>query len=297
MLHEFMRENGDPEASLKRFGNLTDFGDDMLKISGASVQVVDGSTNNGAALTEISKINLVEGDPYGRFGENKWEDTGDVATSDRRAIILGNRHGWSILGLHSAGELSNTVLLEAYAEANKEKPLAGRHFGIDHGEMLRPSHIKTLKELDVIPSLYTFSVGSSETYTHLYGADAVYNMMPTKSLIAAGVMPVAESDSRPPRSNPLWVIKNFVTRKDKQGKIWNANEKISRREALYMYTLWSARYTGEQNKLGSIEPGKLADLAVLAGDYMTFPEDELDKLRVLLTLVGGKAVHEVPGSF
>jgi predicted amidohydrolase YtcJ len=64
-----------------------------------------------------------------------------------------------------------------------------------------------------------------------------------------------------------------------------------------MYTIWAARYSGEQDRLGSIEPGKLADVAVLAGDYMTWPEDDLENLGVIMTVVGGKVVHETPGAF
>ena len=64
-----------------------------------------------------------------------------------------------------------------------------------------------------------------------------------------------------------------------------------------MYTLWAAAYSGEQDILGSIEPGKLADLVVLGGDYLTFPEEDLDKLRVLMTVLGGEVVHEVSGAF
>ncbi len=64
-----------------------------------------------------------------------------------------------------------------------------------------------------------------------------------------------------------------------------------------MYTIWAARYSGEEDTLGSIEPGKLADLVVLGGDYLTFPENELDKLRVLMTVMGGQVVHEAPGAF
>ena len=64
-----------------------------------------------------------------------------------------------------------------------------------------------------------------------------------------------------------------------------------------MYTLWAARYSGEQEILGSIEPGKLADLVVLGGDFMTFPENDLDKLRILMTVVGGRIVYEAAGAF
>jgi predicted amidohydrolase YtcJ len=88
-----------------------------------------------------------------------------------------------------------------------------------------------------------------------------------------------------------------VTRKSDDGRVWNPEQKVTRQEALYMYTSWAARYSGEQDILGSIEVGKLGDLVVLGGDYMTWPEDELDALRVLMTVVGGNVVYEVRGAF
>ncbi len=64
-----------------------------------------------------------------------------------------------------------------------------------------------------------------------------------------------------------------------------------------MYTSWAARSSGEQDILGSSETCKLGDLVVLGGDYMTWPEDELGALRVLMTVVGGNVVYEVRGAF
>ncbi len=92
-------------------------------------------------------------------------------------------------------------------------------------------------------------------------------------------------------------MQKWITRLDDKGRLINPEEKINRREALSMYTLWAARYSGEQETLGSIEPGKLADLVVLGGDFMTFPENDLDKLRILMTVVGGRIVHEAAGAF
>ncbi len=58
-----------------------------------------------------------------------------------------------------------------------------------------------------------------------------------------------------------------------------------------MKTIWAAAYVGDEKKLGSIEPGKLADLVVLDGDYMSVPEDQISELEVILTIVGGKSVY------
>lgn len=295
--HHFLRQNGYAEAYLKRLGNLTDLGNDMFKIIGTSVQVVDGTSNNGSANTSQAKINILDIDPYGPFGMNKWEESGDLATSDRQSIILANRYGWSVGSLHSSGDLSNTLLLEVFEEAHQERSLVGRHFGIDHGMMWKPEHYEKIKEMGIIPSVYSKALYNNENLIQMYGMDAVYKMQPVKSLIEAGIRPAAEADTRGAYAAPLYNMQRWITRRDDKGRQLDPEEKISREEALYMYTLWAAAYSGEEDILGSIETGKLADLVILGGDYMTFPENDLDKLRILMTLVGGQVVHEVRGAF
>jgi predicted amidohydrolase YtcJ len=125
----------------------------------------------------------------------------------------------------------------------------------------------------------------------MYGADSVNNMSPVKSAIEAGLQPSIEV------GDGLESIQNFIMRQTEDGRVWNAEERITREQALRMYTNWAARYSGEQDALGSIEPGKLGDLVVLSADYMTFPQENIKTMRVLMTVVGGKVVHEVSGAF
>ena len=185
--HHFLRQNGFAEAYLKRLGNLTDVGNDMFKIIGTSVQVVDGTAGNGSSATTQAKIKTLAGDPYGPYGMNKWEESGDLATSDRQSIILANRYGWSVSSLHSSGDLSNTIMLEVFEEAHRERSLVGRHFSIDHGLMLQPNHYDQIKEMDIIPSVYAKALYSNDNLIEMYGMDAVYKMQPVKSMIEAGI--------------------------------------------------------------------------------------------------------------
>jgi predicted amidohydrolase YtcJ len=59
-----------------------------------------------------------------------------------------------------------------------------------------------------------------------------------------------------------------------------------------MKTNWAARYSGDEKDLGTLEAGKQADLVVLSGDYMTVPEDRISDIKVLLTMIGGRIVHQ-----
>ncbi len=92
--------------------------------------------------------------------------------------------------------------------------------------------------------------------------------------------------------NPWEVLYFFVTRKNRYGEPVGPEQKISRQEALRLATMGNAYITFEENTKGSIEPGKLADFAVLDQDYLTVPEEEIKNITVRLTVVGGKVVYQ-----
>jgi hypothetical protein len=76
-----------------------------------------------------------------------------------------------------------------------------------------------------------------------------------------------------------------------EGKVLGAHERIDRTTALKMITRWSAEYVLKEEELGSVEPGKRADLVVLDRNYMTIPEEEISEIRALMTLLGGTVVY------
>jgi predicted amidohydrolase YtcJ len=89
-------------------------------------------------------------------------------------------------------------------------------------------------------------------------------------------------------------LEMLLTRTDSQGRVWGAHEAIDRTALLRMYTIWSADYVGREDRLGSLEAGKFADLVVLDRDYMTIPHEEFSEINPLLTMVNGKAVYTHP---
>jgi predicted amidohydrolase YtcJ len=299
IIHEFIRLNPHPEAYLKRIGDMSGFGNDWLKIVGTTVQPVDGTTGDGAALSTKRKIRMRPEDPY-EWGANKWISYGPHAVevpkekSEWYSLILANRYGWNVTGVHSQGDEGTRILLEAFREANQERPIKDRRFALDHGLLRTPENIAGFKELDVISSIgpkYLFQA-VPENLTFMYGADAVHDMTPVKSLIDQGLKPVLEADIAGDFSAPLWLMEKLITRKDASGNVWGADEKISRQQALWMKTAWAARYSGDEKILGTIEPGKLADAVILGGDFLTVPEDQIAMLPIDLTLVGGTVVYD-----
>lgn len=290
---EMIRQNPNLEGYLKRVGNLSGFGNEWVKILGGTVQEVDGAQSGGSLLTYMPKLREHPEDPFPQ-GVNKWVGYGPIVVSPPRettewySVILANRYGWTLTSSHTMGDLASDIFLGAYAEADKERSLQGRGFAYDHGLIRTRGNLELAKKLDVIHSIqpsYVFT-GQPDHLIYRHGADAVQQMTPVRTLIDMGLKVAAEGD------RPLWQMEKLVTRTDDRGNVWGADEAISREESLRMHTSWAARYTRDEKITGTIEAGKLADLVVLGGDYMTCPEDEISKLPVLLTVVGGRIVYD-----
>ena len=92
--------------------------------------------------------------------------------------------------------------------------------------------------------------------------------------------------------SPFLAMQTAVTRRTEGGKVIGAHQRISREEALRMFMLDAAWMSFDEKRRGSIEVGKLADLAILTGDFLNHPEVQLCELRAAATIVGGKVVHE-----
>jgi predicted amidohydrolase YtcJ len=301
--HEFIMYNPNAEAFLRRMGSLRNFGDDWMKLVGATVGPVDGISSVGGILTFKPKqreANVDGGDVFGPHGQNKWaeshEDKENWAelSTERRSVILANRYGWNITAQHSTGDLSTSIYLDAFETANKEKPLQGR-WGLDHMEWLNPELLTRMKNLGtVIPSFYSRLFINPEAQIYQYGGDRLHqDTVMLKTAIDMGLKPVAESDINPgPYSSPLFLIEKAITRADEKERRWNVKEAIDRQQSLRMYTSWAARYSQDEDKIGTLEAGKLADLVVLDGDYMTVAPEKISDLQVVITMVGGKISYE-----
>jgi predicted amidohydrolase YtcJ len=96
--------------------------------------------------------------------------------------------------------------------------------------------------------------------------------------------------------NPFWSIYHFITRDTISDGVYGPSERITREEALRVYTINNARLTFEEKLKGSIEPGKLADLVVLSGDYLTVPEKAIESLKPVATMIGGRFVYVDPAA-
>jgi len=96
--------------------------------------------------------------------------------------------------------------------------------------------------------------------------------------------------------NPFWELHHFLTRDTRMGVVGPDERVTSRPELLRLITINYARLTGEDAIKGSIEPGKLADFAILSEDFLTVAPEKIEDMRALATYVGGREVYRAPGS-
>jgi predicted amidohydrolase YtcJ len=120
--------------------------------------------------------------------------------------------------------------------------------------------------------------------------------LPKKLLVQGGIYNSFEMD-RDLGSTDFTILTGvswLMSRKAWDGKVYAQDQAVDRQTALKILSQWGSYYLFKENTLGSLEPGKAADFVVLDRDYLTVPEDDIAKLHVLMTVVGGKTIHLVP---
>jgi predicted amidohydrolase YtcJ len=207
-----------------------------------------------------------------------------------------HERGWSV-DAHTCGDRMQEIVVRAFAAAQQERPDAAIRHRIHHGYFPTPAALELMREYR-IPALATipFITNLGESYVASVGEERAARMMPLRTYLEAGVPLALGSDSPVTTYNPFVGIYSAVTRKTVYGRALGADERISREEALRLYTADSAWVTFEDDIKGTLTPGKLADLAVLNRDLFTVSDEELKELRSVLTLLGGRIVHDELGA-
>ena len=115
-------------------------------------------------------------------------------------------------------------------------------------------------------------------------------------MVDAGLHPAFHTDGHDGGPLLFLYLQTMLTRQDPgSGKIWNLREALDRQDVLRSATRWGAEYTLKEKELGTLEPGKLADLIVIDRDFLTVPTNEIGQIQVLITMVGGKVVYQRVG--
>jgi predicted amidohydrolase YtcJ len=276
---------------------VTGWGDHWLRV-GSLKTIADGGILIGTAWLR---------EPYGShtqiYGFLDPDYRGVLSVPPENLVEMArvaNELGWQMTA-HTTGGGATDLLLDAYEAADKEKSIVGRRFTVTHGNFPNAAAIARAKALGVAFDIQPFWLYlDGPAIQDVFGPERMQHFQPLRDLIDAGIVVAGGSDHMirfDPReaTNPyhpflgMWIA---TTRKMVDGKVLHPEQKISRMEALKMWT-WSGAYLMfAEKEIGSIEPGKLADLVVISKDYAKCAEDEIKDIEALRTVVGGKIVYD-----
>jgi predicted amidohydrolase YtcJ len=277
-------ENSAWEAIMRGNGTSSGFGDDWLKLAGIKIFYDGGMTLRTALMRDA-------------YPNSKDDYHGIAQLSPERLkelVSICNRNGWRV-GVHVVGDRGIDQVLDAFEAADREKSIRDRRFTLIHGSLIVPEQMDRAKRLGVrVDFQNIFMWDKAATVERFLGRAVADRAVPTKTLIEKlGIDSLGAGTDFPVNPiNPFINMYIMVTRKDPLGHVYGANEAISREQALRLYTSAASHYMFEEDRKGSIEPGKLADLAVLSADLMSVPEDQIKDIKADLTVVGGKIVFQ-----
>ncbi len=207
--------------------------------------------------------------------------------------------GWTFTA-HCTGGGGVDLLLDVFEEVNKTYPIKDLRISIIHGNFFTKKAMERMQELGVIGNVQaSWFYKDADAMKYILGDKRIKTFNPYKSMLEAGVtlsggsdhMVKMDANSSINPYNPFLAMWSMITRKTENGTIVCPEEAISREQALKMYTLNNAYATSEESLKGSLEPGKLADLAVLSHDLLTCSVDDIKDIKAELTIVGGKIVY------
>lgn len=257
-------------------------GDAWLKIGGVKLGV-DGGFEGGLMR-----------EPY----EEPWGEGGafsGLQTVPREPFVETVRalhaSGWRV-ATHAVGDAAIDLVLDAYEVANADAPLQGLRWVIEHGFIPRDDQFPRMRALGLSVSAQDHLYLAAPSLAEYWGEDRAAWTTPLRAYLDADIPVSLGTDSPVVPYDPWWVLHHFTTRETISAGVFGADQRVTRLEALRAATEGYAYLTFSEDERGSLEVGKLADLAVTAMDYLTCADPCLESMQVDLTVVGGRIVWE-----
>jgi predicted amidohydrolase YtcJ len=195
--------------------------------------------------------------------------------------------------IHATYDESISRVLDVLERVNARVPLAGLRFTIDHAETVSPANIARVRALGGGFAIQGRMAFAGEEFAARYGAPAAAHAPPIREMLRQGVPVGAGTDGTRVASYDPWRTLHWLVTGETAGGLAQRppEERLTRAEALALYTAGSAWISGEEEQKGRIRAGQLADFALLSRDYFTVQPAEIRGIESLLTVVGGDVVH------
>ncbi|HZG71843.1 MAG TPA: amidohydrolase, partial [Chondromyces sp.] len=261
-------------------GVYTGLGNDRYKIGPVKL-FLDGSSSGPTVWTR---------EPYTSDPENYGIHYYSQEEVDE-LFIPAHKKGWQITA-HAQGDAAIDMLLNTIEKANELYPRPDTRHRIEHAGIATLDLIKRMKDQNVVPTPNpAFHYEYGDGYLKNYGERA-HQMFPLGDYLRAGVKAAISSDCPVTDFSPLRGIHTALKRQTKSGDIIGENQRISLLDAIRMYTINGAYASFDEDKKGSIEEGKLADLILLDRSLLSCETDELLNTEVEWTMIDGEFVYE-----
>ncbi len=293
--------------SYRRIGDWVGHGSDWFFSIGSSVGGIDGGgsawcTSMEAKSDDIKRREQCPPEPEG-MDIAAVTDLNVATTRGRRTDHLvtltelaAEGRMTNISGWHASGDGAVDIMFDTYRRYLSDEQINRLRIQSDHCELVRPDQIELAVRLGA-----TFSCFASSTPTRLikrdYSDEYLTWNAPVASMLAAGVKTIISEfgiqhrlRQSPFEDGVMWLTRIM------DGEAWGVPEEAipDRMTMMLMMTRWAAYPIWKENAIGSIEPGKLADLVILNGDYFSVPIEDLDGLTSVLTMIAGKVSYEAP---
>ncbi|AXQ27517.1 amidohydrolase [Solimonas sp. K1W22B-7] len=272
----FTQNKGGELADFKRWTGMVKPGDGdaMLRHNGAGEMLVFSAAD------------------FEDFREPRPDLSGSLEGDLEPVVRLLAQQRWPFR-IHATYDESITRILDVYEKVNKDVPFKGLHWFLDHAETISARNIERVRVLGGGVAIQHRMAYQGEDFVERYGAKAAQATPPVRQLLAAGVPVGAGTDAtRVASYNPWVALYWLVTGRTIGGlPLYGENNLLEREQALRLYTEGSAWFSAEEERKGRLAIGRYADFALLSGDYLKVPEEQIKDLTSLLTVVGGRIVH------
>ncbi len=267
---------------------LDGYANDMLTVR-ALKRSIDGALgSHGAWLLE----------PYADLPSSAGLETSPVEDVEETARIA-LEHGFQ-LNVHAIGDRGNREVLDLYQRAWNDAGAEGDtlRWRVEHAQHLHPDDIPRFADMGVIASMQGVHATSDGPWVEakLGEERSRTGAYMWRTLWDSGAMVTNGTDVPVEDIDPLASYYSTVTRMTSTGEPFYPGQALTRMEALRTYTINNAYAAFQEDLLGSLEPGKLADIVVLSGDLLTVPEAEIPSLDVDMTILGGEIRYRREGA-
>jgi len=284
MLRGWTSEESAEESAerIMDFPMATGYGSHLLRFLGLKL-LIDGGIGGRTALLR---------EPY----EDEEDNYGILTMPEedlQKRVDAGNLAGMMV-GTHCAGGKSMDIVLKAYKETDKIRPIKGRRFAIIHAYQPTEENFETCRRLGVVvASQPSFLYYLGESYYENVGHERSKWLKPHRAWIDNEVLVGSGTDSPVTPYMPFPSLWTSIARRTEVNDVQMGTEQcITREEAIRLYTINGAYHTFEEDIKGSVEPGKLADMIVIDRDILTCPLDDIRDTKVLRTILSGKTVYK-----